>query len=908
MMGLGIAAVIYVAVLGLLVILAIRPASNRLLTSSQSLLDEYRESAVRAQTMDRVAIDLWRLAGAMQAQPVPLDTLEGLRRQVERLAETSRATLRLSSYESASPLLSVLAAATVFEERLRVGLLGAIASMQLGNRAAAEGMLLRADSLRTPLAESLNDATTLALREVAAHEQRLEGALTGLNAVIVVWLVGGALALPMFAFFLKRRLDAPLANLDRALDRVSAGDYDVSLPVERHDEIGRLSGQFNRMATMLRQRVAEDAQRAEDRTAARTRLILDAALDAVIVADADGRVKDWSPQAEQTFGWTRAEVLDQRLADTIIPPEFREAHTAGMERYRRTQQGSFVNRRLELVALRKDGTRFPIEITITPLHGKHTEFSAFIRDITERRRAQIAIAESEARYRAAFEQAGVGMVEVDLDGRYLRVNPAFAELVGRPPDEIVGSSMSAFTHPDDAAADQLAFRRMAAGGLPVRRQKRYLRPDGNVAVTNVTAVVVRDSSGSPMYVLTVVQDVTAQHRLEEELRQAHKMDAVGQLAGGIAHDFNNLLTAIMGYADLLRTSDGASDLVREDASAILATATRGAELSRNLLTLARTAPARDEAVDVHQAINEVRDIAARTFDRRIKVELNLAAGRSIVTGDRSLLTNALLNLALNARDAMPDGGTLTFSTIEKHLEQEECNRLAGVIEPGPFIVLRIEDTGTGMPPNVQRRAFEPFFTNKPAGKGTGIGLSMVYGTVRSHSGAIELKSSIGTGTAFTIYLPIRLQAAIEADGVAPAVETGNGLILLADDDDVVRDVARRMLQQLGYVVEIAIDGADAVEQVSTNPGRFDLVILDGNMPRMHGRDAAVLIREKAPQLRLVLSTGYLEPGDGDRLTSYGFSAAIGKPYSMSELSKVVSQQVAAAKTQAPAAGSLPALE
>jgi two-component system cell cycle sensor histidine kinase/response regulator CckA len=901
MMSLGTAAVIYVGVLGLLLTLTIRPSSERLRSSSQSVLEEYRESARRAQTMDHTATDLWRVLASMQQRPVPLDTLEGLRRRVERLAETSTATVRLSSTESASALRTILASATVFEEQLRVELLGAIASMQLGNRVAAEAMLRRADSLRTPLTESLNDATAMTLREVATHEQNFSGALTTLNAVIILWIVGGALALTMLALFLKRRLDAPLAALDRALDRVSAGDFDVQLEPGRPDEIGRLVEQFNRMTMMLRQRALEDAQRADDRSTARTRLILDAALDAVIVADADGRIREWSPQAEQTFGWTRAEALDQRVADLVIPTEFRDAHTIGMERFQRSGHGPFMNRRLELVALRRDGTRFPIEITITPLQrGKRTEFSAFIRDITERRRAQIALSESEARYRAAFEQAGVGMVEVDLQGRYLRANPAFAELVGRPADDILGKTLADLTHPEDVIADEIAFKRMTSGGLPVRRQKRYLRPDGNIAVANVTAAIVRDSSGAPMYVLTVVQDVTAQRRLEEELRQAHKMDAVGQLAGGIAHDFNNLLTAIIGYADLLRVSEGSTDTVKEDAAAILATAARGAELARNLLTLARTAPALEEPVDVHQAINEVRDIAARTFDRRISVALNLAAARSVITGDRSLLTNALLNLALNARDAMPDGGSLTFSTIEKELGQDECDRLAGVIEPGPFVIIRVEDTGTGMAPNVQRRAFEPFFTNKPVGKGTGIGLSMVYGAVRSHSGAIELTSALGSGTTFTIYLPLRLQEFNATDGASPSIVTGTGRILLADDDTVVRDVARRMLRQLGYQVEVVVDGAEAVERVAAGPGDFDVVILDGNMPRMHGRDAAVLIRELAPNLRLILSTGYLEPGDSDRLTTYGFSAAIGKPYSMSELSRVVAQQMASGKTATPA--------
>ncbi|HZI26544.1 MAG TPA: PAS domain S-box protein [Gemmatimonadaceae bacterium] len=896
-MAFGVAAVVYVAILGLLVRLAVQPASTRLRQSSQAVLQEYRESAVRAGTMSATITSLWRLHEQARTQPVTLDSLEALRYRVEKLAETSRTMHRLAAAAGAASNLRLeLAEALVYEDRLRSEMLGAIASLELGEYPVAERMLRRADSLSTPLDESLNSATAMALQEMTAHEDNLARALSAMTTVVWIWLLGGMIALGSLALFLQRRLNAPLVRLDEALDRVSVGDLGLQLIHPHQDELGRLAAQFNRMTAMLRQRALDDERRAEDRTAARTRLILDAALDAVVVADAAGVIKEWSPQAEQVFGWTRAEVIDQRLADTIVPHEHRQAHTDGLERFGRTGTGPFVNRRLELAALRKDGTRFPIEITITPLRrGSHTEFSAFIRDITERKRAQAAIAESEARYRAAFEQAAVGMVEVGLDGRYLRVNQAFAELVGRPASSIIGMTIAELSHPDDREADSTAFTRMVAGLEPVRRQKRYLRPDGTVAICNLAAALVRDSSGAPLYAVTVAQDVTAQRRLEEELRQAHKMEAVGQLAGGIAHDFNNLLTAIIGYADLLRSNEGTSAAIQDDASAIKATAARGAELARNLLTLARTAPSRGEPVDVHQSIIEVRDIAARTFDRRIALRMHLDAQRPIVTGDRSLLTNAFLNLALNARDAMPDGGELTITTTERELGADECVRLAGVVEPGPFLVVRVEDTGTGMTPSVQQRAFEPFFTNKPMGKGTGIGLSMVYGTVRSHSGAIELHSQLGRGTSFTIYLPLRAEEAEGQEPVVPLVVTGSGRILLADDDDTVRDVARRMLQEMGYEVDCAADGAEAVERVASDPVRYQLAILDGNMPKLHGRDAATSIRQLAPDLPLVLSTGYLEPDDSDILAGYGFSGFIAKPYSMSDLSRLVAQQMSSVK-------------
>jgi len=896
MMGFGIAAVVYVAVLGLLVILAVQPSSTRLRQSSQSVLEEYRESSLRAATLDLTVDQLWRLVGVARTSQVPGDTLESLRRRIERLAETSNATNRLAaSSGSASELRRILAEAVGYEERLRNAALGVIASLELGDLPSAELLIRRADSLDVPLSQALSNATTMALQEVKAQEDDLGQTLSALKAVVWIWLLGGLLALSFLAVFLRKRLHSPLERLDGALDRIGAGDLSVHLEPEHPDELGRLMQQFNRMTSILRRRAVDDEQRAEDRSAARTRLILDAALDAVVVTDANGTVKEWSPQAEHVFGWSRAEILDRRVVDTVIPPEYRQSHLASLDRFARTGTDKFLNRRLERIALRKDGTRFPVEVTVTLLRsGSQWEFSTFVRDITERKQSQAALLASEARYRAAFEQAGVGMVEVDLDGRYVRVNRAFAEFVGRTPEEIIGKTVTQLALPDDREADEASFRRALTTGF-MRRQKHYARPDGTVVVGTLTAVLVRDPSGAPRYVLTVVQDVTAQHRLEEELRQAHKMDAVGQLAGGIAHDFNNLLTAIIGYAELLRASDKASEVVREDAAAIQATAARGAELARNLLALARTAPARDEAVDVHQAIHEIRDIASRTFDRRMSINVHLDSRRPTVTGDRSLLTTAFLNLAVNARDAMPDGGQLIVTTAEKVLNQEDCDRLAGVISPGPFIIIRFRDTGTGMPPSVQRRVFEPFFTNKPAGKGTGIGLSMVYGTVRSHSGAIEVESTMGAGTVFTIYLPLRTAAATESSETVQSIVTGSGRILLVDDDDAVRDVVTRMLEQLGYEVECATNGAEGVDRVAVDPSRFDLAILDGNMPRLQGREAALLIREFAPDLPLILATGYLEPGDSERLTRFGFNAAIAKPYSMGDLSRVVANQLAAVK-------------
>jgi PAS domain S-box-containing protein len=893
LVALIVAALVYVAILGVFIVVRMQPATEQLRARSQVMLAEYQESTRRVERLDATLTDLWSLLGAARREPLSPDTLARHRLVVQALAESTGTLLRIGTGAgSDTTLRRILGNAVENEEQLRGVVLGAIGSLELSEIDAAERLLRRADSLDTPLNAALTAATTVAIRRVVEYENELARTVDTMNTVAWAWLIGGLLTLPLLAGFLRRRLAVPLARLDAALDRIDEGDLEVHLPVLQPDEIGRLVEHFNRTTALLRRRALEDEQRAEDRSIARTRAVLEAALDAVIVADVEGRIKEWSPQAVKVFGWQREEVLDRQLADTIIPVQFRRAYRAGLARFAQTGEPHILNQRLELVALRRDGTQFPVEVTISPLvKGEQVEFSAFIRDITERHEAEAALAESEARYRTAFEEASVGMVEIALDGRYLRVNRAFGSMIGRAPEDLVGVPYVDVTHPDDRPGDRAVFGELVAGRSTISREKRYLRPDGQVVNARIHSALVRDGSGAPLYVLTVVQDVTAQRLLEEQLRQTHKMDAVGQLAGGVAHDFNNLLTAIIGYADLLRRTDSLPAEVREDATAILATAERGADLARNLLTLSRAAPARQEGVDLHEVIAEVRDIATRTFDRRISVRASLRSSAPVVIGDRSLLVHALLNLTLNARDAMPDGGQLTIGSRDCQLSADECEQHAGIIAPGRYIAVTVADTGVGMPTQVRERIFEPFFTTKPAGKGTGIGLAMVYGTVRSHHGVIEVESTEGEGAQFTVYLPMRTSEASRRDPMKPDIQRGTGRILLADDEDMVRDVAARMLRRLGYDVELALDGVEAVAKATEAPGHYDLVILDGNMPRMTGREAAVLIAKATPGVPLLLATGYLEPGEAENLSRCGFAAAIAKPYNLSELSRIVAAQL-----------------
>lgn len=505
----------------------------------------------------------------------------------------------------------------------------------------------------------------------------------------------------------------------------------------------------------------------------------------------------------------------------------------------------------------------------------------------EQAAAQAALEASEARYRAAFEEAAVGLAEIGLDGVYMRINRTMCAVLGRPPEEIIGHGFREFTHPDDAALDRENWPRLFVGnGEFVRVEKRYVRADGRTTIAQVTGTLLRHPDGSPRHVLTVVQDVTDQHRLERELLQSMKLEAVGQLAGGVAHDFNNLLAGIIGYAELLEQDESHPEAVREDAASIRRAALRGADLSRSLLTLARQNPHRQEPVAIDAIAHETVELFRRTSDRRIEVTLDAASGATVL-GDRSLLSNALLNLALNARDAMPDGGALRVSARSAAPDATFRAR-HGLSETAPLVAIEVADTGVGMSPEVLEHVFEPFFTTKDSGRGTGLGLALVYGTVKDHGGAITIDSALGRGTAMTIHLPcIESDVPHAEESSAPTPAAAATRVLLVDDDPLVREVCARMLRRLGYDVVLADDGLEALALLERDAAPIGAVILDGNMPRLSGIETARRIRERWPLLPLVYASGYVDPAAREELDALRFRARLSKPYSVEALSHAV---------------------
>jgi len=376
---------------------------------------------------------------------------------------------------------------------------------------------------------------------------------------------------------------------------------------------------------------------------------------------------------------------------------------------------------------------------------------------------------------------------------------------------------------------------------------------------------------------------------EEKLHQSEKMRLVGQLAGGIAHDFNNRLTCIMVASELLESNFEADPENQTLIRMVIDSAQRAAELTEKLLTFARKQPTHSDRMDLHQTLQETVSLLSNTISRSIEIDLELRAKESIILGDYSQLQSAFLNLGINASHAMPEGGRLRISSQITELNEKACHHSLFELKPGKFIEIKFEDTGCGIAPELLERIFEPFFTTKDPGKGTGLGLAVVLGTVQEHQGAIKVESKLNQGTRFRLYFPL-IESAYE-----PPIQTdykrlqGKGRILIIDDEFILRESLRTLLIGLGYEVLCAENGSEGLELFRAAPESIDLVLLDRVMPVMDGKKTFYALRDVRPDLKIVLSSGNMDPFELEQMFSDGLSFFIQKPFQSAQLSHVLAK-------------------
>ncbi len=605
---------------------------------------------------------------------------------------------------------------------------------------------------------------------------------------------------------------------------------------------------------------------------ARHRMIVDNTSDALFVHDAQGVVTDANRRALESLGTTRDELIGQ--SPTAFDPDIdREKLHKMLAVLSRGSPVTFESRHR-----RKDGTTFPVEVSISPFWvGGDRVGIGVARDISERKRAEASLHNVIDALRRAQAIAKFTVWSFDIATQTCEGDAGIvAGLTGirattpgaAPPQESV--------HPDDMARVGAAFDAALQGGH-YEVEHRMLR-DGQVRWVYSVATTETDETGAVVRLRGVSQDVTARRRLEEQVQQSQKMEAVGLLAGGIAHDFNNLLTVISGHSELLLNGLPADHPLCEDVVAIRDAGSRAAKLTSQLLAFSRKAIVEPRIVDLNTIVEAMADMLGRLLGETVRLAIDLDPALDPVKVDSGQMEQLLMNLAVNARDAMPDGGVLSIRTgsvlvTPPATAEYEC-------DPGRYVSLSVADTGCGMTDDLKAHVFEPFFTTKERGKGTGLGLSTVFGIVRQARGAIRLDSTPNVGTTFTVLLPAVARAVaptLAAVGDAPAPK-GRGTILLAEDEDGVRRVVRTVLQQQGYSVLEAGSGAAALAAAVSHAGRIDLLLTDVVMPDVGGRLLADKVRAHRPGIQVLYMSGYAD----DALTRRGVSeegdAFIQKPF------------------------------
>ena len=519
-----------------------------------------------------------------------------------------------------------------------------------------------------------------------------------------------------------------------------------------------------------------------------------------------------------------------------------------------------------------------------------------LRNLENRERAEELAAEKE-QLAVTLTSIADGVIVTDMRGSVTLLNKVAETLTGWPQNDAAGKPIEeifpVFKEENSAVCEStvgVVLKNIQTAYLPsyTLLKARY----GREYTVTGTAAPILDRHGNIRGVVLVFRDITERKKMEEKIRQTEKMEAVGQLAGGIAHDFNNQLMGIMGYAEILYNRLTDVNL-RNDAENILRASRRASDLTSNLLAFSRKGKYLNMPVNVHKIIEEVVSILEHSIDKRIEVKRELKASPAMINGDPTQLQNALLNLSLNARDALPNGGEILFTTENVKMEDVFSREDWSKAVKGRYLKICVIDDGTGLDDNMKKHIFEPFYTTKGPGKGTGMGLASVYGMVKNHNGAINVSSVYGEGTIFSLYFPL-LEDREESEKTEPKQVPARkeARILLADDEELVRNLVYNMLRSLGHKVVVCKDGLEAVELYRQSWQGIDLVILDMMMPRMNGRDAFIKMRSINRDIKALLISGFSIEGEAQSLIDAGMKGFLQKPFNFSDFAKTVEKALA----------------
>ncbi|MGZ8717291.1 MAG: PAS domain S-box protein [Gaiellaceae bacterium] len=613
-------------------------------------------------------------------------------------------------------------------------------------------------------------------------------------------------------------------------------------------------------------------------------MLFEQSVDGILIADGDRVCVEANPAACELYGRPVEELIGQRLGTFDAVPLEQSTWTSLISGEEKSHQA---------VVSRPDGSRRAVDLRYLGSFVRGRYVFA-LRDVSERLREQKAARLAEE----LVENLPVGTYIISFsEDIETYISPVAERMLGYPEEmwsdiDFLGSIL----HPDDRDEIMENSRRMVAGELDAdAREYRVVAADGRTVWVYGAVDFIRSPEGIPLYMRGYYIDITERKELEDQLEQSQRMETVGRLAGGIAHDFNNLLTAITGYGHFaLERCNGGDPRLRRDIEQIISSADRAALLTQQLLAFSRRQILQPRTLDLNEVVTDVQSLLGQLLGEHVELVTRCSDGPLLVHADPGRLEQVLVNLAVNARDAMPNGGTLAIEVTESDVE--DGNAIVGwAAEPGRYPTLVIRDSGCGMGEETLAQVFEPFFTTKDVGDGTGLGLSTVYGIVKQSGGWIQLESAEGVGTTATIYLPQADEPALDVPEPAAEALPGSGRILLVEDEDVVRDLVVAMLERYGYEVLEAPGPLEALELAGDGASCCDLLLTDVVMPKMNGRELARRIRVLAPDLHVVYTSGYAPEAvlDGGRLDAGEYF--LQKPFTATDLAAIVSEALDAAR-------------
>jgi len=605
------------------------------------------------------------------------------------------------------------------------------------------------------------------------------------------------------------------------------------------------------------------------------RMLIEQSCDPIYVVQAPTRLVLVNPAWERLIGYSNAEATSPEFDFlSIIAPESRAFI---LDRIAKRARGIPTPSMYEFRALTRDGRTLDLEASVVEIQWKGAPASQVMyRDITSHKEAERKLRLSDRIY----QRVGALVVAAGPDGKITYVGPSVKEILGYEPSELMGEAWWNLTRidPDERASARDRVAGMAKGTIPVPKapyeqlmQHRY---------GSSRWILWHDTAGPDREVIGVGQDITERKNLEQQLRQAQKMEAVGRLAGGIAHDFNNLLTAINGYSELILTDLSYTDPLRREVEEIRKAGDRAANLTRQLLAFSRKQMLRPRVLDLNTVILEIEKLLRRLIREDIALETDLQPDLGRAKADPGQIEQVILNLVINARDAMPQGGKLVIRTATVKMEKAETRKRPGM-RPGPYVRLTLTDTGCGMDADTLAHAFEPFFTTKDVGKGTGLGLSTAYGIIKQSGGCIYVFSEQQKGTTFEIYLPcVQDEVEPDSDPDRPAThDHGKATILVVEDEEMIRALCLRILRLRGYSVLEAPNGREALAVAERHRGAIHLLISDMVMPEMGGKELVQLLLPSRPEMKVLFLTGYADDSLAGSLLSEVNSSFLLKPFS-----------------------------